>query len=43
MYIGRIKLFAKKKWEKELESLIITIRIYIGERGMEFGTGNGLC
>ena len=30
-----IKLFAKK--EKELETLIHTVRIYIQDRGMEFG------
>ena len=35
MYIDNIKLFAKK--EKELETLIHTIRIYSQDIGMEFG------
>ena len=35
MYMGDIKLFAKN--EKELETLIHTIRIYSQDIGMEFG------
>ena len=35
MYMDDIKLFAKN--EKELETLIHTIRIYSQDRGMEFG------
>ena len=34
-YMDDIKVFAKK--EKELETLIQTIRIYIEDLGMEFG------
>ena len=36
MYMDNIKLFAKKN-EKELETLIHTVRIYIQKIGMEFG------
>ena len=36
MYIDDIKLFAKN--EKELETLIHTVRIYSQEIGMEFGS-----
>ena len=35
MYMDEIKLFAKK--EKELETLIHTVRIYSRDIGMEFG------
>ena len=35
MYMDDIKLFAKK--EKELDTLIQAVRIYIQEIGMEFG------
>ena len=35
MYMDDIKLFAKN--EKELESLIHTVRIYSQDRGMDFG------
>ena len=35
MYMDNIKLFAKN--EKELETLIHTVRIYIRDIGMEFG------
>ena len=35
MYMDDIKLFAKN--EKELETLIHTVRIYSRDRGMEFG------
>ena len=35
MYMGDIKLFAKN--EKELETLILTVRIYSRDIGMEFG------
>ena len=35
MYIDIIKLFAKN--EKEMETLIHTVRIYSQETGMEFG------
>ena len=37
MYMDAIKLFAKK--EKELETLIQTVRIYKQDRGIEFGKG----
>ena len=36
MYIDDIKLFAKN--EKELETLIQTVRIYSQDIGMEFAT-----
>ena len=36
--MGDIKLFAKKKNEKVLETLILTIRIYNQDTGMEFGS-----
>ena len=35
MYMHNIKLFTKK--EKELETLIHTVRIYSQDIGMEFG------
>ena len=35
MYMDDIKLFAKN--EKELETLILTVRIYSQDIGMEFG------
>ena len=35
MYMDDIKLFAKN--EKELETLIHTVRIYSQDKGMEFG------
>ena len=35
MYMDEIKLFAKN--EKELETLIHTVRIYSWDIGMEFG------
>ena len=35
MYIDNIKLFAKN--DKELETLILAVRIYSPDRGMEFG------
>ncbi len=35
MYMDDIKLFAKN--EKELETLILTVRIYSRDIGMEFG------
>ena len=42
MYIDDIKIFAKN--EKELETLIQTIRIYSQDTGMEFGCKkNVLC
>ncbi len=37
MYMDGIKLFAKS--EKELETLIHTVRIYNQDIGMEFGIG----
>ena len=35
MYMDDIKLFAKN--EKELETLILAVKIYSQDRGMEFG------
>ena len=44
MYMDGIKLFIKKKKEeKELETLIKTIRIYSQHIGMEFSEENVLC
>ena len=43
MYMNDVKLFAKKKNEKELETLIHTIRIYSQDIGMEFGKKNVPC
>ena len=41
MYIDDIKLFAKK--EKELETLIQTVRIYSQDIGRKFGIKNVPC
>ena len=41
MYMDDIKLFAKN--EKELETLIHSIRIYSRDIGREFGIENALC
>ena len=41
MYMDGIKLFAKD--EKELETLIQTVRIYSQDIEMEFGIKNALC
>ena len=41
MYIDDIKLFAKN--EKELETLIHTIRIFRRDIGIEFGLENVQC
>ena len=41
MYMDDIKLFAKN--EKELETLIQTMRIYSEDIGMEFGIENAPC
>ena len=41
MYIDDIKLYAKN--EREVETLILTVRIYSQDIGMEFGTKNAPC
>ena len=41
MYMDDIKMFAKH--EKELETRILSVRIYSQDKGMKFGIENEPC